>query len=290
MPSFQHLLVGTDFSEPAHNAAARAARLSLLLQANLTLLHVIDSVALRALEEVFGSGADTGKRLQDNAHAGLRAMATELASGHLPDCHVRIGTLIDEIVAEMTSMDMLVLGARGDSPFRDAILGTTAERLLRKSLKPVLVVKRPPQADYRSVLVPMDFSLHAMAALQAALALAPQASIFLLHAFDVPFEGPLHRAGVPQHEIEGYRMRARTEATTRLAGMSRDIGGRHVHVLVEHGSPTLQILSKAEEIRPDLIAMGKHGQSLMEELFIGSVTRHVLADAECDVLVTHGLA
>ena len=35
----------------------------------------------------------------------------------------------------------------------------------------------------------------------------------------------------------------------------------------------------------DLIVIGKHGLQVMEELLLGSVTKHVLAESQCDVMV-----
>lgn len=40
-----------------------------------------------------------------------------------------------------------------------------------------------------------------------------------------------------------------------------------------------------QELDCDLIVMGKHGQGMLEELLLGSVTKHVLAESTGDVLV-----
>jgi hypothetical protein len=49
------------------------------------------------------------------------------------------------ISADALDPNMVVLGARGESFLRHALLGSTAARLLRKSIKrPVVVVKPPP--------------------------------------------------------------------------------------------------------------------------------------------------
>jgi nucleotide-binding universal stress UspA family protein len=45
------------------------------------------------------------------------------------------------------------------------------------------------------------------------------------------------------------------------------------------------ILAKEAVLDADLIAIGRHGQSMLEEWFLGSVTRHILANSKCDVLV-----
>lgn len=47
------------------------------------------------------------------------------------------------------------------------------------------------------------------------------------------------------------------------------------------------ILAKAEELLSDLIVIGKHGQSWFEDVFLGSVTHHILARSKCDTLVVH---
>ncbi|NTV95478.1 MAG: universal stress protein, partial [Thiobacillus sp.] len=47
------------------------------------------------------------------------------------------------------------------------------------------------------------------------------------------------------------------------------------------------VLEQEELQAPDLIVVGKHGRHAGEELLLGSVTKHVLAEARCDVLVIH---
>jgi nucleotide-binding universal stress UspA family protein len=39
-------------------------------------------------------------------------------------------------------------------------------------------------------------------------------------------------------------------------------------------------------LRPDLIVMGKHGRTWMEELIVGSVTRDTIDCTKCDIIVT----
>ena len=54
---------------------------------------------------------------------------------------------------------------------------------------------------------------------------------------------------------------------------------------VIHGDPAQQIIAMEQEVDADLIVVGKHGSHIAEELLLGSVTKHVLAESQCDVLV-----
>jgi len=59
----------------------------------------------------------------------------------------------------------------------------------------------------------------------------------------------------------------------------------HRTCLIERGDPSPVILAQALAQTADLIVLGKQGRSRAEELFLGSVTRHILAGSTCDVLV-----
>lgn len=289
MQAVRSILLATDFSEDAGHAAARAALLATELPASLRMLHVLSAPALSALRSLFSAGGDAEARLLQDARQTLDALASLLAgtSGLAIDCEVRVGKVPDEILAAAARCDLLVLGARGSSPLRDRILGTTAERLIARLRGPALVSRQPARESYRNVLVATDFSPDATAALQGARAVAPSAEITVVHAFDMPFESRLWSAGVPEAEIQLYRAQARQSAMQEIERMARTAGLDPLAVarIVQAGHPSSVVLEHAERIGADLIVIGKHGQSVVEELMLGSVTRHVLADAKCDVLV-----
>jgi nucleotide-binding universal stress UspA family protein len=190
--------------------------------------------------------------------------------------------------ADALDADLVVLGARGESFLRHAMLGSTAARLLRKSARrPVLVVKQPPHEDYRRVLVAVDFSPVSLQAIRTARLLAPAADLALLHAFELPYEGKLVLAGVEepvirQHVTSGSEVRRKRlhDLATAAGLVPMDYSAR-----VIHGDPVQQILTMEQEYDCDLIVVGKHGSHITEELLLGSVTKHVLAESQCDVLV-----
>ena len=293
MRRIKTLLAATDFSAPARHAAARAARLAQEADGRLALMHVVSQGALNELRKLLGTPPQPiEQRVVDQLKEELRQLAADIGQPHgvTVIAHLAAGTLLREIVSHADSInaDMLVLGARGEGFMRHTVLGSTSERLLRKTLRPVLVVKQTPIDAYRRVLVPVDLSSWSLPALTLARAAAPHAELVLLHAFEVPFEGKLRHAGVQEDLINRYRTEAKQDALQRMRQLAADAGLDQgvIRFSVRHGDASRHIIEQEQEQDCDLIVLGKHGQNMVEELLLGSVTRHVLAESNCDVLVS----
>jgi nucleotide-binding universal stress UspA family protein len=289
MAPFHSILAATDFSEHAAKAASRAAMIAAEHQAELVLAHVTDPSGLAALKEWLGAGLDLDAALSLQAGETLGQLANELAKEQPVRVRTSLcaGSPVLKLAEAAPAADLLVLGARGSHPLLQFELGTTADRLLRKATQPLLVVKSVPAATYCRVLVLADFSSSSEMALRTALQLAPSAAIHLLHAFDLPFEGRLRVAGVREQDIIQYHARARERAVTQLGLLLSNVQADRDRISssIEQGDIRVQARLAAQDIRPDLIAVGKQGNSLVQDLFLGSVTRTVLAEAQCDVLV-----
>jgi nucleotide-binding universal stress UspA family protein len=200
------------------------------------------------------------------------------------------GAPIDEIVQEADALDaaLLVLGSRGLGFLRRLVLGTTSERLLRRTTRPLLVVRQTPHEAYRRVLLALDFSPWSAHSIDVARWVAPHAQYVLLNVFEVPFEGKLHFAGVDAGTIDFYRRQARAEATHRLHEFAAAAGLKpgHWKPCIVEGDASLRIVEQEREHDCDLVVLGKHGQSATQDLLLGSVTQHVLAEGSADVLVS----
>lgn len=286
------ILAATDFSAPARHAADRAARLAHETGARLTLMHAVAGLALDELRLWLGVGHAAEAQLLEDAGQQLRKLADELASNRRVNAQTRLATgpVITEIEREAESVQaaVVVLGARGAGFMRRLVLGSTSERLLKHSHRPVLVVKQTPHEPYRRVLVALDFSPWSVHAIALTRRVAPNARLVLLHAFEVPFEGKLRVAGVDAATIEHYRRKAGESATHRLHDIARQAGlaPGHWDARVVEGDPWQRIVEQEKECDCDLVVLGKHGRSAVEDLFFGSVTRSVLTEGSTDVLVS----
>ncbi len=292
MTRLHTILAATDLSAAARLACERAVRLASACDARLELQHVVNTGALDSLRLLFASQPDDlQQRLLDEAREELRNLLAELHDGlgGSANLHLGIGNVVNEITrqADALDADLLVLGAHGSSLVRDLIVGSTTERVLRRTGRPLLVVRRPAPRGYRQVLIPVDFSARSLKAIEVARRLAPKAALVLLHTFEVPFEGRLRHAGVSEQELAALRASAQREGETRMAELIARAGlpAAALHSLVLYGDPSVQILEHERLQGSELIVIGKRGQNSLEDLLLGSVTKHILSQAQSDVLV-----
>lgn len=287
----KRILAATDLSESAGHAVRRAAMIAGQHGADLDLVHVIGHSMLNDLRRWFQSPAAVetnliadAKLLIDEAAAGVRA-ETEVPAR----TEVKAGRVLESILESAGTADLLVLGAHGANHLYDLILGTTAERLVVTCRKPVLVVKRPPRVPYERVLLPVDFSPYSAPAVHMARRVAGGAQITVIHAFRVPFEGRLRIAGASDLEIERSCERARQDALEQMRSLMAGAGDgiRGISMDVQRGDPARVVLDKEAQAASDLIVVGKHGDSMVEDLLMGSVTCQILAGSKCDVLIVH---
>lgn len=285
MKPLQTLLVATDFAADAVHALERGALVAAAHGARLRALHVLPRPALQTLQGLLSRPQEAEAALVADASAALAAWAARLAPQDV-ETLVAAGHVVDEVVAAAATADLLLLGAHGQSPLRDFILGTTAERLLRRVDVPVLVVRRAPAGGWRRVLVPLDLTGDGLPALELALRVAPGAEVTPLHVYDVPFEGKLRLAGVDDDELRAHAERTQREAAQALAGLVGRCAdaARLAPPLVQRGDAAARILETARGDDSDLVVIGPHAHGALDRL-LGSVARHVLADVECDVLV-----
>ena len=285
------VLAAVDFSEDSRRAAWRAALMAAEQRWKLELLHVQDAAGMTSLRDLLRLHPKGAAGASGEARLELETLAGEIRARSGVAVHARVvrGEVQPSVLAASSRAQLLVLGARGLNPLRDMILGTTSERLLGRCRGPVLVTRRPARGAYRRAMVAVDFSAHSAAALEAALRLAPEAHVTLVHAYGVPFEGKLRYAGVDDATLHAYRAEARRDSLARLLAMLQSVSadrGRISHAIA-YGHPPRLLLDKARSLKADLVVIGKQGRSATQEWLLGRVTRHVLAGAKCDVLVVH---
>ncbi len=138
----------------------------------------------------------------------------------------------------------------------------------------------------KRILVPTDFSAHAENALKVAAQIAKKnnCEIFLLHMLEVPSQmndAITGASGIP--EVMLFLQKAKeTLENTKTKNFLKGIEVS-THLKFEKAHDGILTFSKKNNI--DLIVMGSHGVSGIEEMLIGSNTERVVRLSEIPVLV-----
>lgn len=287
MATSPRILAATDFSGLAERAVTRAALLAAEFGGRLDIVHAArrrePSLLSWLRRRPAGAAAlvAAGRRMDDAVDLAGR-LGVEQTRGH-----VVTGATVPTIAAQARRFGsgLVVVGAGGQHRARDLLLGTTDERLIERLPCHVLVARRPLRAPYRKIVVCVDDSPGAVAALRWAATFAAAAQLHVVHAYLPPLESVfrgsrLDRLANIHRQAERRRARAALDELLVRAGVEVDDS----RIVVQSGHPPRVIERAVGQIAPDLVAVGHHS-SLLGTLFLGSVARQVLRLGGSDVLV-----
>jgi nucleotide-binding universal stress UspA family protein len=148
MSHLKTIVAATDLSTPSRHAADRAARMAKTHGAVLTLVHTLGSTALDDLRRWLSDSAAAQAAVEADARDRLNALALELGQRHGLDVRELLvtGHAVEAVTqhAVEAGADLVVTGTRGAGFFRGVVVGSTAERIARRSGRPVLMVRHAP--------------------------------------------------------------------------------------------------------------------------------------------------
>jgi nucleotide-binding universal stress UspA family protein len=194
--------------------------------------------------------------------------------------------------AEREDAALLVVGSSRRSAADHVLAGSTALRLLHGSPCPVAVVPRGWAAagDLSTIGVAYADGDEAREALRAAHALARRVGATLRvmtvvrHTEAMHLEVETYVAGQMGRSLEDVEGEYRLEAERRLRGLVGELGaGVPVEIDATVGDPAEVLIAVSEHL--DLLVCGSRGYGPLRAVLLGSVTRRLVAEARCPVLV-----
>jgi len=142
MPSYSHILLAVDFCASADAVAGKALQLSRAFAAKLSLVHVVEFVAVDLSNElVLPQAPEMDQELLQLAEQRLAEFASRLGMAECP-CMVVQGNTRREIlrIAEQNQVDLIVIGSHGRQGLQ-LLLGSTANAVLHGAPCDVLAVR-----------------------------------------------------------------------------------------------------------------------------------------------------
>jgi nucleotide-binding universal stress UspA family protein len=274
---FQRMLVPLDGSAQADRVLPYASGLATRLHTTLLLLSIVD---LRVSSSARARG-EVEQRLQqavDRLHRqGVRATVA-----------ISAGRPAEEIlaVAESQGCDLILLSTSTTDNAGRGGLGRVTDKVFHASHIPLLLI--PPQAAESStslpqvpstLIVPLDGSVSAEAALPFAEDLAQRLGAEVMLARAVPFPGAIvDEQAPPAGELEARAYLGSLMTKMRATGLA-------VQTRTFDGPAVEYILSLASQTPHSLVVLTTHGRSALARWFVGSVVEGVVQAARVPVLV-----
>jgi len=145
MIPIDRILVPTDFSEPADAALRWATALAREFGSRLFLLHVVPEpyaypwgteLSTLPLNDILAQSEDAAKQRLGELASGTALPAAQVVTRAV------VGTPVDQVLALVKDeqIDLVVLGTHGRGLVGHLLLGSVAERVVRRSPVPVLTV------------------------------------------------------------------------------------------------------------------------------------------------------
>ena len=242
----KHILLATDFSDRARQALDRAVGLAVQTGAPLDLIYCGS-----------GDGQDgtIHARLLGDAHrAASRNGAGAVEIRSVVSIHDPEKAILDR--AGKIGADLIVLGGHGEPRFRDAIFGTVGTHVVRHSAVPVLIVQTDPALPYARLLVAADQPEAASRLAETALAVAPAAEVFAVHAFHSRFFGLAGDGDVPDDVAAREIQAMRAELAPVIAAHPTAQLDAQGHVVADAGDAITVLMDETGRLLPELVVMG----------------------------------
>src|SRR5262245_7666477 len=204
--------------------------------------------------------------------------------------------ILDKAAADKATL--IAMATHGHSGLTRWLLGSVAEKVLRGTTNPLLLIRSTEEAgsegeaSLRSVIVTLDGSELAESLLPtvAELAKALRLEAVLLRAYTIPYSA-LAADGEGAYLVPDDELLAavRDETVAYLeakAQTMKNLGIEKVSTIAQYGLAPDEIISIAGKTPDNLIAMCSHGRSGVKRWVLGSVTETVVRHSAHPVLVT----
>lgn len=277
----KNILIPIDGSDYGKTAVAYGITIARKLDAQLTGLHVVDIRLMQGpvFTDISGSiGLPPYQEFLPAIESSLDAKAEAILKEFREQCEAagihpetkKITGVIDETIIEegRKCCDWILLAQRGEHFHigSGAILGSTAQSVVRRSGKPVLVTPEHLREINRMALA-YDGSAPAQNALNLAAELSARAAL------------PLSVVIITDDQALGAELSGKTEAFLKTRGVD-------VAILVLKGKEDKALLKFIREGTVDLLVMGAYGHNRLRELILGSTTSAVIRKSTIPVLLT----
>lgn len=269
----KRILVPTDFSEHAERALKVAAKIARENNGEIFIVHMLELPSQMADAVSSGAGVPEIMLFLNKAHERLEELLTkDYLSGIKVSEAIKYERAFEGIIKHSADhdIDLVAMGSHGASGFKELLVGSTTEKIVRNSEAPVLVIKHDnPDFNANRFVFASDFSEEVRKPFEKVLKIA---KIFHSHLDLVMVNTP--NSFKTSHE-------ANSTMQNFVASYSLEKYALHIYndTNIETG-----ILNFSNSVNADLIGMCTHGRTSIYHFFNGSISEGLVNHASKPVV------
>ncbi len=279
MKLIKTILLATDFSKSSESVLENAIALAKVFQSQIAPIYVMpDDIQNAKAHELL---KELSTQQLDRIRDSIRAAGVEVS-----DSILAYGDFSTRIVetARRIQANMIVIGAGEKFKGGAFLLGSNAEKIIKKSSKPVFVVKSGKDLNVSKIMCPVDFSSQSKRALENAITFAHRfnAEVVVFSVYNVSHLFSIrHRVNMDE-QVELIRKEHQKELDAFLK--SFNFTGIELQTEIREGDPAVEILKAIDKHRADLLLIGTTGKSGVSKILMGSVTEKVIRKVPCSFM------
>lgn len=267
------ILVPTDFSQQAEQALKVAAQIAKKYNCEIYLLHVLE-IPLHKVDAI-SSYSELPEALffMKLAHQQFTELKTkDYLQGLVIHENVKFHEIFKGIfqVCKKHDIDLVIMGSNGATGFKEMLIGSNTEKVVRTSSTPVLVIKNEhKQFDINNFVFASDFKEESKTPYKKAIALAKilDAKVHLL------------LVNTPNNFITSSDSKHRMKTFAESFQFTNCTINTYNDSSVEKG-----IMNFSHSINADLIGMSTHGRKGLSHFFNGSISEDLVNHAKRPVI------
>jgi nucleotide-binding universal stress UspA family protein len=271
------IVVPVDFGDQAQIALEQAVRLAQVINADITLLYVIETGGL--LGRFANPLQDEGLKKEINAKMDEMIATVDKSSGVKLDHVIAHGSVYDKVaeVAEMLNAKFIVMGTNGGKgKIRRRFIGSNALRVVRESKVPVITIKgKAHRAGCKNIVLPLDLTKETREKVAKAIEFAKlyNSDIRIASVLFTTDEFIVNRLTRQLSQVKSYVEKAGVRCTAEII---KGIKGEE--------SLGQIIIDYSNKVEGDLIMIMTQQEQDITELFIGSAAQDIINRSDIPVL------
>ncbi|MBL0341003.1 MAG: universal stress protein [Bacteroidetes bacterium] len=271
------IVIPYDFSETADLSLEQAIFMAKLLQAEITLLHIVETVSFTtAISQAF-SGFE--KKIETATNEKLEQLAREIhmKSGVVLKIRTEVGRIYKKIcaVAKEIDADIILMGTHGTSGYQKFSVGTNTSRVVQEAHCPVLSVQTHAKGlGFKNIVIPIDDTSESRQKVPFAIGVARfyGAHIHIVGLINFSGADLIRKFKIKVEQVEEYVVQHELSYdTTYMEG--NDLAG--------------MTMKAAENVNADLLVIMTEQEPSITGFLLGTYATKVVNSAKVPVLSIH---